>query len=277
MKDSLDTAGAPQVMLPSLTRAVRAGKPTEDEQLLVPPKPEQELFINTDPWRVLRIQGEFVEGFDALAGLGPGVSIFGSARVRPGEKQYEDAVRIAKLLAEAGLVVITGGGPGIMEAGNRGARLAGEKSVGLNIELPFEQGQNPFVDIGVEFRYFFVRKTMFIKYSHAYVIMPGGFGTLDELFEALTLIQTGKIRNFPVILFGCDYWCGLVDWIKGTMLGEGKISAPDLELLIITDSPEEVRDVIVQSIEDGGWREKQEEGAREETRRAFGPPPGSYP
>ena len=267
----------PAVIPPSLTRAARAGRATEDEQLLKPPQPEQQSFIHTDPWRVLRIMGEFVEGFDALAELGPAISIFGSARVKEGDPQYQATVEVARLLGEAGLVIITGGGPGLMEAGNRGAKLAGAKSVGLNIELPFEQGINPFVELGIEFRYFFVRKTMFVKYSRGYVIMPGGFGTMDEMFDALTLIQTGKIRNFPLILFGTEYWRGLVEWIKGTMLAGGKISEGDLDLILVTDSAEETRDVIVQSMQDSTWRTEQEEGARQTAKRVFSPPPGSYP
>ncbi len=269
--------GRPAVIPPSLTRAARAGRATEDEQLLKPPRPEQQSFIHTDPWRVLRIMGEFVEGFDALAELGQAVSIFGSARVKEGDPQYQATVEVARLLGEAGLVIITGGGPGLMEAGNRGAKLAGAKSVGLNIELPFEQGINPFVELGIEFRYFFVRKTMFVKYSHGYVIMPGGFGTMDEMFDALTLIQTGKIRNFPLVLFGTEYWGGLVDWLKGTMLAGGKISEGDLDLILVTDSAEETRDVIVQSMQDSTWRTEQEEGARQTAKRVFSPPPGSYP
>ena len=267
----------PALVPPSLARASRSGRATEDEQLLEPPRPEQELFTNTDPWRVLRIMGEFVEGFDALAGIGPAISIFGSARVKEGEPEYSATVEVARLLGEAGLVIITGGGPGLMEAGNQGAKLAGAKSVGLNIELPFEQGIDPFVDVDVEFRYFFVRKTMFVKYSRGFVIMPGGFGTMDEMFDALTLIQTGKIRNFPVVMFGTQYYGGLLDWLKSSLLAGGKISPGDLDLILVTDSPEEVRDVIVQSMQDSTWRLHQEEGAREAARRAFSPPPGSYP
>jgi uncharacterized protein (TIGR00730 family) len=232
---------------PPLSRASRLGVATEDERLLesrfAPAAPGD--FTHTDPWRVLRIMGEFVEGFDSLAQLGPAVTIFGSARVTPDNPQYEQAREMARLLAEAGFAVITGGGPGIMEAANRGARDAGGQSVGCNIELPFEQGTNAYVDISINFRYFFVRKTMFIKYAEAYVIFPGGFGTMDELFEALTLIQTGKIQNFPVILFGCDYWQGLLDWIRATMLDEGKISPEDLNLLVVTDDVEEAVTVIV--------------------------------
>src|SRR5689334_7303359 len=252
----------------SLNRAAISGKQTEDERLLATPKPEQILFTHTDPWRVLRIMGEFVEGFEALAEIGTAVTLFGSARVKEGDPMYQAAVETARLLGEAGFTIITGGGPGIMEAGNRGARAAGAKSIGLNVELPFEQGVNAYVDIAMEFRYFFVRKTMFVKYAQAFVIFPGGFGTLDELFEALTLIQTGKVQNFPVILFGSSYWSGLVDWLRTTMLVEGKIAPADLDLLVISDSLEDVRDLIVQSMQ--SWRPQQEQEAREVTRRAFG-------
>jgi uncharacterized protein (TIGR00730 family) len=226
------------------------------------------LFTETDPWRVLRIQGEFVHGFDTLAELGPAVTIFGSARTPPDGPMYQAAVETARLLAEAGLVIITGGGPGIMEAGNKGAQLAGGVSVGLNIELPFEQKMNPFIEIPINFRYFFVRKTMFVKYAQAFVIFPGGFGTLDELFEALTLIQTGKVRNFPVILFGSAYWEGLLNWLRETVLAEGKIAPADLDLLSLTDSPQEVYDIIVKAIT-AGETHKKEEAAREETRKVF--------
>jgi uncharacterized protein (TIGR00730 family) len=231
---------------PELNVANRAGRPTEDEQLLQP-TPHDWDFTQSDPWRVFRIMGEFVEGFDTLAKVGPAVSIFGSARVPPGNPQYVSAEATARLLADAGLAVITGGGPGIMEAANRGAREAGGTSIGCNIELPFEQGMNPWVEISVNFRYFFVRKTMFVKYSEAFIIFPGGFGTMDELFEALTLIQTGKIRNFPVILFGSDYWAGMLAWLKRVMLEEGKIAAEDLDLLVVTDSPEHAVEVILET------------------------------
>ena len=257
----------------SLNRAARNGKRTEDEQFLKSPQeqpPEAQTFTHSDPWRVLRIMGEFVEGFDALAELGPAVTIFGSARVKKDDPIYGAAVETTRLLGEAGFTIITGGGPGIMEAGNRGAQEAGAPSTGLNIELPFEQGVNPYVDTAIEFRYFFVRKTMFVKYAQAFVIFPGGFGTMDELFESLTLIQTGKIKNFPVILFGSSYWKGLLDWMRTTMLSEGKISPADLDLLMVTDSPEEVRDIIVSSIQDGSLREEQEQGARDVTRQALG-------
>lgn len=231
---------------PSLNRAARTGAATEDERLLQSPATSTRRdFTHSDPWRVLRIMGEFVEGFDALAQAGPAVTIFGSARVPPDHPQYAAAVETARRLAEAGFGIITGGGPGIMEAANRGAREGGALSIGCNIELPFEQGINPYVDIAINFRYFFVRKTMFVKYAEAFVIFPGGFGTMDELFEALTLIQTGKVRNFPVVLVGRAYWAGLVDWIRETMLAEGKVSPDDLKLLVVTDAPEEAVRVIV--------------------------------
>jgi uncharacterized protein (TIGR00730 family) len=256
---------------PTLNLAARQARPTEDEQLLSPPPPEEVRFTDTDPWRVLRIMGEFVQGFDLLATLGPAVSLFGSARVRQGDPQYEAAVNLARVLGEAGFHIITGGGPGIMEAGNKGALEAGVSSVGLGIELPFEQGVNDYVDVPIEFRYFFVRKTMFVKYALAFVILPGGFGTMDELFEALTLIQTGKIKNFPVILYNSEYWGGLVDWLRERMLAEGKISQADLDLLIVTDSAEEVRDVIVASVKDAEQRLQQEEPARAVTRQVLKP------
>jgi uncharacterized protein (TIGR00730 family) len=188
-----------------------------------------------DAWRTLRILSEFIEGFDTLAELPPAVSVFGSARSKPGSVECELAERLAAELALAGYAVITGGGPGVMEAANKGARDAGGLSVGLGIELPYEQGMNPYVDIGIDFRYFFVRKTMFVKYAQAFCVLPGGFGTLDELFEALTLVQTGKVTRFPVVLLGTSYWRGLLDWIEGTMRAEGKVSPTDLDLLCLTD------------------------------------------
>ncbi len=227
-----------------LNLAALTGRPTEDEQLLNEAPPSYD-FTRTDPWRVFRIMGEFVEGFDTLAKIGPAVAVFGSARVLPDDPQYHAAEATARLLADAGFAVITGGGPGLMEAANKGAREAGGISIGCNIELPFEQGTNPWVEVSVNFRYFFVRKMMFVKYAEAFVIFPGGFGTMDELFEALTLIQTAKIRNFPVILFGTSYWAGLLDWIRAVMLEEGKISPHDLDLLFVTDSPEEAVRAIV--------------------------------
>jgi uncharacterized protein (TIGR00730 family) len=229
---------------PRLNLSALTGRPTEDEQLLNEAPPSYD-FTRTDPWRVFRIMGEFVEGFDTLAKIGPAVAVFGSARVPPDHPQYRAAEETARLLVEAGYAVITGGGPGLMEAANKGASEAGGISIGCNIELPFEQGTNPWVEIAVNFRYFFVRKMMFVKYAEAFIIFPGGFGTMDELFEALTLIQTSKIRNFPVILFGTEYWAGLLDWIRRVMLDQGKISADDVDLLFATDSPEEAVRVIL--------------------------------
>ena len=220
---------------------------TEDEKLLSRDAGAEAAaeFLHTDPWRVFRIMGEFVEGFDTLAELGPCVSIFGSARISPSDPVYRAAEETARLLVRAGFGVITGGGPGVMEAANKGAKEEGGSSVGCNIELPFEQGMNEYVTIPVDFSYFFVRKTMFVKYSDGFIIFPGGFGTMDELFEALTLIQTRKVHNFPVVLFGSEYWRGMLDWIRDTMLSEGKISAEDLELLVLTDSPAEAARVMV--------------------------------
>ncbi|HEU4570769.1 MAG TPA: TIGR00730 family Rossman fold protein [Gemmatimonadales bacterium] len=214
-------------------------RPTEDEALLSVPLERPDALKHSDPWRVLRIMGEFVEGFDALADVTHAVTIFGSARTPADDPMYAKAVEVARLLAEQDFAIITGGGPGIMAAGNQGAKEGGALSIGLNIELPFEQGLNPHVDRGVEFRYFFVRKTMFIKYSTAFVVFPGGFGTLDEMFEALTLIQTGKVKHFPVVLFGRDYWSGLTGWIERTVLAQGKVSPHDLDLLFVTDDPHE--------------------------------------
>jgi uncharacterized protein (TIGR00730 family) len=205
---------------------------TEDEALLQSPAHPD--FLDSDPWRSLRILSEFVEGFDALAEVGPAVSVFGSARTKLDHP----------MLAEAGYSVITGGGPGIMEAANRGCREGGRLSVGCNIELPMEQGLNPYVDLGIEFRYFFARKVMFVKYADAFVIFPGGYGTLDELFEALTLIQTHKVQDFPVILIGTDYWAGMVDWIKGSLLEEAAINKADVDLLRLTDDPREAVRII---------------------------------
>jgi uncharacterized protein (TIGR00730 family) len=225
------------------------GKPnhgtTQDEQLLRSPRPDE--FTHTDTWRVFRIMGEFVEGFDELATLTRGVSIFGSARVQPDHPEYNAARETAGLLAREGFAVITGGGPGIMEAANRGAFEAGGLSVGCNIELPFEQKPNAYLTRSLKFKYFFVRKMMFVKYSLGFVIFPGGFGTLDELFEALTLIQTRKISNFPVVLYGTRYWKGLLDWTREFALEEGKISPEDLDLLHITDSPSEIVRIVIES------------------------------
>lgn len=196
-------------------------------------------WVHTDPWRVMRMQAELVDGFGALAELPPAISVFGSARTRPGTLDYEVGVELGRALAEAGFAVITGGGPGAMEAANKGARDAKGISVGLGIELPYEQGINPHVDIGVNFRYFFVRKIMFVKYAHGFVVLPGGLGTLDELFEALTLVQTRKVTRFPIVLFGTAYWGGLIDWLRDTVIAQGKASEKDLLLFHVTDSVEE--------------------------------------
>jgi uncharacterized protein (TIGR00730 family) len=218
---------------------------TQDEQLLESPRHDE--FTHTDTWRVFRIMGEFVEGFDELATLTRAVAIFGSARTSPDNPNYKAAQETAALFIREGFAVITGGGPGIMEAANKGAFEAGGLSVGCNIELPFEQRPNAFQTRSLTFRYFFVRKMMFVKYSLGFIIFPGGFGTLDELFEALTLIQTKKIRNFPVVLFGSAYWKGLLDWIREVALKEGKVSALDLELFKVTDSPSEVVQIVINS------------------------------
>jgi len=223
---------------------------TEDERLLE--RVEDAQAIGKDAWRVFRIMGEFVEGFEEMSEIGLAVSVFGSARVGPDDPMYQQCVETARLLGEAGFAVITGGGPGIMEAANRGARLAGAPSVGCNIELPFEQKSNDFLDVSIDFRYFFVRKMMFVKYAEAFVIFPGGFGTLDELFEALTLIQTHKVGNFPVVLFGKRYWTGLLDWIRGTMAAEGKIAPSDLDLLFVTDDPAEAAAHLVTRCRENG-------------------------
>jgi uncharacterized protein (TIGR00730 family) len=218
---------------------------TQDEQLLETPRPDE--FTHTDTWRVFRIMGEFVEGFDELATLTRGVAIFGSARTQTGDQYYAAAQETAGLLVRAGFSVITGGGPGIMEAANRGAFEAGGVSVGCNIELPFEQVPNPYQTRSMKFKYFFVRKTMFVKYSNAFIIFPGGYGTLDEMFEALTLIQTRKIKNFPVVLFGREYWGGMISWLQDSILKAKNIADEDFRLLHVTDSPSEVVDIVVRS------------------------------
>jgi uncharacterized protein (TIGR00730 family) len=218
---------------------------TTDQRLLDRRGPAD--WVHTDPWRVMRIQAEFVEGFGLLAELGPAVSIFGSARTSKDSGDYATAETIATGLAKAGYAIITGGGPGIMEAANKGAAAGGGVSVGLGIELPHEQGMNEYVDVGVEFRYFFVRKTVFIKYSQAFVVMPGGFGTMDELFEAVTLVETGKITRFPIVLVGSSYWGGLITWLREKVLAERKISVGDLDLLRIVDDPAEVVRIIIEA------------------------------
>ncbi len=218
---------------------------TQDEQLLESPRPDE--FTHTDPWRVFRIMGEFVEGFDELATLNRGISIFGSARSKPDDPDYKAAEETAALLVAEGFAVITGGGPGVMEAANKGAFEAGGLSVGCNIELPFEQRPNAYQTKSLTFKYFFVRKMMFVKYSLGFIIFPGGFGTFDELFEALTLIQTKKIRNFPIILFGSSYWNGLLKWLHDVVMAEGKISDIDFRMIQIADSPAEVVEIVVRS------------------------------
>jgi uncharacterized protein (TIGR00730 family) len=218
---------------------------TQDEQLLESPRADE--FTHTDPWRVFRIMGEFVEGFDELATLSRGIAIFGSARTTPDDPDYHAAQETGALFAAQGFAVITGGGPGIMEAANRGAFEAGGLSIGCNIELPFEQKANPYQTLSLTFKYFFVRKMMFVKYSLGFVIFPGGFGTLDELFEALTLMQTKKIRNFPIVLFGSQYWNGMLDWLRAVVLPGGKISEHDLDIFHVTDSPAEVVEIVTRS------------------------------
>ena len=239
-------SGATKILI---DQSIRDWSPplTEDEKLLHTRSDERRDFTRTDTWRVLRITSEFIEGFDTLATVDKGVAVFGSARIGPDDPHYEKARETSRLLAEAGFAIITGAGPGIMEAANRGARDAGGRSIGCNIELPFEQGANPYVDTLINFRYFMVRKTMFIKYSVAFIIFPGGFGTLDELFEALTLIQTGKIYQFPVILMGRHYWAGLIRWLQSRVLLEKKISPGDMDLILITDDPAEAASAVVRA------------------------------
>jgi uncharacterized protein (TIGR00730 family) len=204
-------------------------------------------FLESDAWRALRIMGEFIDGFDALARLGPAVSIFGSARTKPDDPMYGHAQALASLLSEQGFTVITGGGPGIMEAANRGAKEAEGVSVGLAIDLPHESGLNPYVDLPAYFRYFFVRKTMFVKYAQAFVIFPGGFGTFDELFESLTLVQTGKIDHFPIILFGSEYWSGLIDWLRSTVARQANVYEDDLDLILLSDDVDDIAAIIKES------------------------------
>ena len=226
---------------------------TEDEQLLIPPQSvpveRRASFTSTDPWRVLRIMGEFVEGFDTLSDVRNAVTIFGSARTTEDDAYYQAARETSRLLAQEGFAIITGGGPGIMEAANRGAVEANGLSIGCNIELPFEQGTNRWVQRSINFRYFFVRKTMFVKYSTAFITFPGGYGTMDELFEALTLVQTGKVKQFPVVLFGRQYWTGLADWLRDRVAGENKIAKDDLNLFLVTDDPKEALGWIVEARE----------------------------
>jgi hypothetical protein len=210
---------------------------TTDQRLLQ--RPQRSDWLHNDPWRVMRIQSEFVEGFGALAELGPAVAVFGSARTARDDPAYATGIEVGRRLVEAGYAVITGGGPGAMEAANRGAYEGRGTSVGLGIELPFETGLNEYVDIGINFRYFFARKVMFLKYSRGFIVLPGGYGTLDELFEALTLAQTQKVTEFPLVLMGTDYWSGLLDWLRGTVLDRGMIVPADLDRFVLTDDPDE--------------------------------------
>ena len=238
------------------------GAATEDAQLL---ERRDASFVDTDPWRVLRILSEFVEGFDALASAPRAISCFGSARIGEHDPMYGAARELGRALAQGGFAVITGGGPGIMEAANRGCQEGGGYSIGCNIELPFEQGSNPYLDLLIDFRYFFVRKTMFVKYADGFVVFPGGFGTFDELFEALTLIQTGKVLHFPVVLYGSAYWTRLLDWLQDTVLAEGKIAEADLELLHVSDDPTDavahIRAVIDEKAQSGQPEPQRPEGA----------------
>lgn len=225
-----------------ILRGARYEASTTDESLLDTRGPSD--WVHADPWRVMRIQSEFVEGFGALADVGRAVSVFGSARTPPDDPRYERAVDLGARLAVAGYAVITGGGPGIMEAANKGAVQAGGESIGLGIELPFEQGLNDYVELGMNFRYFFARKTMFVKYAQGFVVFPGGFGTLDELFEALTLVQTRKVTAFPIILVDSGYWGGMLDWLKNTLVDEGSIAPGDVDLVTMTDDVDHVLSVL---------------------------------
>ncbi|HYG93738.1 MAG TPA: TIGR00730 family Rossman fold protein [Nocardioides sp.] len=220
---------------------------TTDQRLLDARGPTD--WVHTDPWRVLRIQAEFIEGFGALAELGSAIAVFGSARTAEDEPAYAQGIEVGRKLVQSGFAVITGGGPGAMEAANRGASEAGGVSVGLGIELPFETGLNEWSDVGINFRYFFVRKTMFVKYSQGFIVLPGGMGTLDELFEAVTLVQTGKVTEFPVVLMGTEYWSGLIDWLRDTALAGGKISAADIDRLTLTDDVDEAVALMVRARE----------------------------
>ncbi|MEI2712359.1 MAG: TIGR00730 family Rossman fold protein [Nocardioides sp.] len=237
---------------PVLMRGSQVDHTTTDQRLLDNRGPSD--WVHSDPWRVMRITGEFVEGFGALAELGPAIAVFGSARTPTDNPYYAIAEEVGRKLVEAGFAVITGGGPGAMEAANKGASEAGGVSVGLGIELPFETGLNQWVDKGINFRYFFARKTMFVKYSQGYIVMPGGLGTFDELFEALTLAQTKKISQFPVVLMGTEYWGGLLDWLRNTVLAEGKINESDLDMLVVTDDIDQAVRLMVEQSSKGGTR-----------------------
>jgi uncharacterized protein (TIGR00730 family) len=230
-------------------RGVRPGSEdwgsTNDQRLLDARGPGQ--WVHTDPWRVMKIQAEFVEGFNDLAELGPAITVFGSARIKPADPAYEMGIKVGSALARAGFAVITGGGPGAMEAANKGAVEADGVSVGLGIELPWEAALNPYVNLPLNFRYFFVRKTMFVKYAQGYIVLPGGVGTLDELFEAMTLVQTEKVTRFPIVLMGVEHWEGLVEWMRTTMLPDGRINSSDVEMLTLTDDVDEAVDLMVKA------------------------------
>ncbi|MGD9961046.1 MAG: TIGR00730 family Rossman fold protein [Nocardioides sp.] len=235
---------------PVLMRRARIDRGTTDQRLLDSRGDSD--WVHTDPWRVLRIQAEFVEGFGTLTELGPAIGVFGSARTAVDDPYYALGEELGRKLVQAGFAVLTGGGPGAMEAANKGASLAGGKSVGLGIELPFETGLNEWVELGINFRYFFARKTMFVKYSRGFAVLPGGLGTLDELFEALTLVQTEKVTSFPVALIGVDYWSGLMGWLTDTVLADGKISQRDLDMLTVTDDIDQVVELMVEAQADHG-------------------------
>jgi uncharacterized protein (TIGR00730 family) len=248
---------------PQTLRGADASAPTFDQMLLDSRQRQagssgrrSTESIARDTWRVMRMQGELVEGFGSLATLGPAISVFGSARARPGEADYEQSREVGRRLAEAGFTVITGGGPGVMEAANRGAKEGGGHSVGLGIELPHEQGLNDWVDLGIDFRYFFVRKVMFVKFSQGFVVAPGGMGTLDELFEALTLVQTGKVTAFPVVLLDREYWTPLVAWIRDTLVARGMIAEDDVDLLRVADTPEEAVELVLTTVPVSRWPDR---------------------
>lgn len=245
---------------PVVMRGEQVPSSTTDQRLLDTRGPAD--WVHSDPWRVLRIQAEFVEGFGALAEIGPAVSVFGSARTRRGTREYDLGVEVGRRLALAGYSVITGGGPGAMEAANRGAREGGGTSVGLGIELPFEAGLNEYVDLGVNFRYFFARKTMFVKYAEGFIVLPGGFGTLDELFEAVTLVQTRKKTSFPIVLVGVDYWQGLLAWLQDSAVAAGTVSQVDVDLLHLTDDPAEAVRIVSELDDSGSAHPVHTEGAR---------------
>ena len=249
MKTSRNDRHADRVTGPVIERRGQVHEGSTTDQRLLDSRGATD-WVHTDPWRVLRIQAEFVEGFGALAELGPAIAVFGSARTSGSDPGYADAERLGGALVDAGFAVITGGGPGAMEAANKGACEAGGISVGLGIELPFESGLNQWVDKGINFRYFFARKTMFVKYSQGFVVLPGGLGTLDELFEALTLVQTQKVTSFPIVLIGTAYWQGMLDWLRDTVLAEGKINPTDLDMMVVTDDVDEAVALMVAARED---------------------------